>query len=132
MKRCKKCTLFLRPRPYSMEILYDLIKSVIIMAADIETQSSCNKIDLLNQQAWEIRISDSNKAFQLSKEAIGFSRKINYEKGIAEGLRIEAFGYIRMADYEKANACLEEALVIFHSQNDIRGLAVVNEYLGII
>ena len=47
-------------------------------------------------------------------------------------MRIEGFGYIRMADYDKANACLQEAFVIFHAQNDVRGLAVVNEYLGII
>ncbi|MEP6597232.1 MAG: tetratricopeptide repeat protein, partial [Ginsengibacter sp.] len=102
------------------------------MESDVHLQSSQNKIDKLNQQAWEIRVNDSNKAFQLATEAVGLSRKINYEKGVAEGLRIEGFGYIRIADYEKANACLEEASAIFHSQNDIRGMAAVNEYFGII
>ncbi len=95
-------------------------------------KSSIQKIDELNHSAWQIRVNDSSKAFELSKEAIELSRKINYEKGIAEGMRIEGFGYIRMADYDKANACLQEAFVIFHAQNDVRGLAVVNEYLGII
>ena len=102
------------------------------MSAGTDIQLLKEKIDALNQQAWEIRVSDSNKAFQLATEAVELSRKINYEKGVAEGLRVEGFGYIRTADYEKANACLEQASAIFYSQNDIRGLAVVNEYFGII
>ena len=102
------------------------------MSTKDDPEKYFHQIDELNRQAWEIRVSDSNKAFQLSTEAVGLSRKINYQKGIAEGLRIEAFGNIRIADYEKAEACLTEASVIFQSQNDIRGLAVVNEYFGII
>ena len=102
------------------------------MDSDVQLPSLQIKIDQLNQHAWKIRVSDSNKAFQLATEAIALSRKVHYEKGIAEGLRIEGFGYIRIADYEKANACLEEASTLFNSQNDIRGMAVVNEYFGII
>ena len=102
------------------------------MSTKDDPEKYYQQIDEMNRQAWEIRVSDSNKAFQLSTEAVGLSRRINYQKGIAEGLRIEAFGKIRIADYEKAEACLKEASVIFHSQNDIKGLAVVNEYFGII
>ena len=42
---------------------------------------STERIDELNRQAWDIRISNSNKAFEVSIEAIELSRKINYEKG---------------------------------------------------
>jgi len=97
-----------------------------------DLESELQKIDELNRLAWHIRISDSNKAFQLSTEAVELSSEINYDTGVAEGLRIKGFGYIRMADYDKANECLQEAAAIFQTQNNLRGLAVVNEYFGII
>ncbi len=90
------------------------------------------KVDDLNHTAWELRVSDSGKAMQCCQQAIEFSRKINYKKGLADGLRVEAFGYIRISDLSKATSCLDEADTLYTSIKDIRGLAVINEYRGII
>ena len=102
------------------------------MKVKANEKSNIQEIDELNRSAWFIRVTDSKKAFELGKKAVAFSRKINYKKGLAEALRIEGFGYIRLADYEKAHTCLQEAAVIFQTTNDTRGLAVTSEYLGII
>jgi signal transduction histidine kinase len=39
-----------------------------------------DKIDQLNAQAWDVRVSDSTLAFELSKEAVRLSREISYTK----------------------------------------------------
>jgi len=39
-----------------------------------------DKIDQLNSQAWDVRVSDSTLAFELSKEAVKLSREIGYTK----------------------------------------------------
>ena len=52
------------------------------------------KIDQLNKQAWESRVSDSNKALQLSQEAVESAKRLNYKKGLADGLRTLGFGFI--------------------------------------
>ena len=66
------------------------------MSTDTVIASLQEKIDDLNQQAWEARVNDSPKAFQLSQESVNLARSINYSKGLAEGLRSLGFGYVRL------------------------------------
>ena len=102
------------------------------MASHIKQDDLVSKIDELNRIAWEIRVSDSNKAAQYSREAIELSKKINYKLGLADGLSIEGFGFIRMSDFNKALVCLNQAKIIYESLKNVRGLAIVYEYKGII
>jgi two-component system, NtrC family, sensor kinase len=90
------------------------------------------KIDDLNCMAWSNRISDSKKTMQYSEEAITLSRQINYSKGLADALVLAAFCYIRTSDFDKATAFLSEAEAIYTASKNIRGLAPLNEYKGII
>jgi two-component system NtrC family sensor kinase len=91
-----------------------------------------DKTDELNRQAWEIRVSDSNKALLLSEEAIGLAKTTGYTKGMAEGLRTLGFSYLRLSKHAEANRYLEEALELFELLNDECGKSDVYEYLGII
>ena len=102
------------------------------MSNEIAIQSLREKIDELNQQAWEARVTDFPKAFQLSEESVKLARNINYTKGLAEGLRSLGFGNVRLFKNDEAAPLLREALSLFQSLNDIKGQAVVYEYLGII
>lgn len=88
--------------------------------------------DELNRMAWEFRIKDSIKAKEYSLQAIKLCRKINYIKGLADALRVNAFGYIRKADLTRSLRCLDEAETIYNSLKDKKGLAAINEYKGII
>jgi signal transduction histidine kinase len=90
------------------------------------------EIDQLNQQAWDIRVSDSTKSEVLSSNAIKLAEKINYTKGKAEGLRTLGFCYIRLSKHEEANDFLKESFSLFELLNDLRGLSTVYEYFGII
>jgi two-component system NtrC family sensor kinase len=64
--------------------------------------SSRKKIDELNEQAWEMRVRDSSRAFVLSEEAVKLSRVINYPKGLAEGSRTFGFSHIRLSKHNEA------------------------------
>ncbi len=103
-----------------------------MMSNDTVIASLKEKIDDLNQQAWEARVNDSPKSFQLSEESVKLARGINYPKGLAEGLRSLGFGYVRLSKNDEAAPLLKESLSLFQSLNDLKGQAVVYEYLGII
>jgi len=102
------------------------------MSNDTAIQLKEKKIDDLNQEAWNIRVNDSPRAFELSKESVQRSRSINYSKGLAEGLRTLGFCYVRLSNNDEALPLLEESLSLFNSLNDLEGQAAVYEYLGII
>ncbi len=89
-------------------------------------------IEQLNHAAWEMRVSDSAQAFELSERALALSNDIQYIKGKGEALRTLGFCHIRLAKFQEALPLLEKAFQIFQSLNNRRGLSDVNEYFGII
>ncbi|GAB3539240.1 hypothetical protein GCM10027443_35520 [Pontibacter brevis] len=95
-------------------------------------ESTKVKVDLLNSQAWELRVKNSNQARQYSQEALALAESIHYDKGKAEGLRTLGFCYLRLSEHEKALEHLEEALQLFQVLDDEKGLSDVYEYKGII
>ena len=102
------------------------------MTSDVSIPSLKDKIDDLNLQAWNMKVNDSPKAFELCKEAIALGRSINYTQGIADGLRVLGFCYARLSKNHEAQAALQEALSLFEKLKDLKGQAAVYEYLGII
>ena len=57
------------------------------MHNETDSQVLRDKIDQLNEQAWNARVNDSPKSFELSTEAVKLARSINYDSGLAHGLR---------------------------------------------
>ena len=102
------------------------------MSNDTAIESLQEKIDDLNQQAWDVRVTDLPKAFELSQESVKLARSIDYPRGIAEGLRSLGFSYVRFYKNDEAAPLLKESLSLFQSLNDLKGQAVIYEYLGII
>ncbi len=91
-----------------------------------------DKIDELNQSAWDTRVNDSPRSFKLSAEALELLEGIDYTKGKADAFKCYGFALVRLSKNEEALKYLTEALSIFESINDLKGMAVANEYLGII
>ncbi len=102
------------------------------MDKETNTQVLRDKIDLLNQQAWDARVNDSPRSLELSRESVELARSINYHSGLAHGLKLFGFSYVRIAKNNEALPLLQEALTLFESLNDLKGQAVVNGYLAII
>ncbi|MEP6628776.1 MAG: tetratricopeptide repeat protein, partial [Ginsengibacter sp.] len=91
-----------------------------------------DKIDELNQIAWDNRVNDSPGSFKLSGQSLELLRNVDYPKGKAEALKCYGFALVRLSKNEEAQKCLNEALSIFESLDDLKGLSVVYEYLGVI
>jgi two-component system, NtrC family, sensor kinase len=91
-----------------------------------------DKTDDLNRQAWEVRVSDSNKALLLSQEALALATSAGYTRGRAEALRTLGFTLIRHSKHEDALKHIEEALHLFEEMGDESGQSDVYEYFGII
>ena len=90
------------------------------------------EIDQLNQQAWEVRVNDSNRSFALSKEAHDLAESIGYTLGKAESLRTMGFCYIRLSKNSEAQACCEESFKLYESLNDVAGQGYLYTGFGII
>ncbi len=93
---------------------------------------SIQKIDELNQRAWDKRVSDSVLTLELSREAVRLSEENEYKKGLAQGLRTLGFSYIRLAQNKDAETALKRAMALFEELNDLYGQSDVLEYYGII
>ncbi|MEP7228871.1 MAG: tetratricopeptide repeat protein [Ginsengibacter sp.] len=91
-----------------------------------------DKIDELNQTAWDNRVNDSPGSFKLSGQSLELLKDVDYPKGKAEALKCYGFALVRLSKNEEALKCLNEALPIFESLDDLKSLSVVYEYLGII
>jgi two-component system, NtrC family, sensor kinase len=102
------------------------------MAAEPTIQVLKDKIDQLNLQAWELRVSDSTQAHLLSKEAFVLAEGINYERGKAEGYRTYAFTLIRLSRHQEALEFLDKSLPLFESLNDLNGQSSLYAFYGII
>ncbi|MEO7488028.1 MAG: tetratricopeptide repeat protein [Ferruginibacter sp.] len=102
------------------------------MINETDTDSLQSKIDQLNQEAFEMRATDSNRSFVLSEEALSLAEKIDYTKGKAEGLRTSAFCLLRLSKNAEAKARCEESLTLFKSLNDVAGEGYIYAGLGII
>jgi signal transduction histidine kinase len=89
-------------------------------------------IDKLNTEAWEVRVSNSVLSGKHSTEAVEQARKIDYTRGLADGLRTQGFFYIRQSNHDDAVRCLLEAEKLMEGLSDQRGLSDIKEYRGII
>jgi signal transduction histidine kinase/tetratricopeptide (TPR) repeat protein len=102
------------------------------MNATADTSTIFEKIDKLTDEAWETRVSNSEKSYELSLQAIKLSRENNYSKGLSWALTISVLYLIRQSKFEEAPPILDEAIKIFNSLNDLKGLAVIYEYQALL
>ncbi len=102
------------------------------MDSNLKNNNLDEEINRLNNEAWNLRVSDSEKAFVLSKQAADFAQERNYQKGIAEAFRTLGFCYIRLSKHDEAIGYLQRSLSLLEQLNDVRGQSHVLEYFGII
>ncbi len=87
--------------------------------------NTAQKVDAMNELAFEIRNSDTQRSISLCKDAQQLSSEINYPLGNATALSNEAFCYVQITDYELALEKLVKALQIFEEFKNEKGTARV-------
>ena len=92
------------------------------------------KVDLLNELAWQLRDSDPKRALKLSEEAYTDSDNESepYLTGLACSLRNLAACHARFAQYDESLTKSEEALKYFETLKDLKGQAQVLRNIGSI
>ncbi len=98
---------------------------------ELET-NSIQTIDAMNQLAFEIRNSDTQRSISLSKKSQELSAQLNYMTGLATSLSNEAFCYVQITNYELALEKLFEALKIFEETRNEKGVAQVHYNLCLV
>ena len=71
------------------------------------------KIDLMNEYAWEIRKINPLKSLEISKQTFDLSKKENYENGLGFSLLISGSSYYRLSIFQSGFFDLKKALKIF-------------------
>jgi diguanylate cyclase (GGDEF)-like protein len=90
------------------------------------------RIDVLNESAWELRRQDSSRSLNLAEEALNSALSLDYNKGVAYSLLAKAFALFRLAKLPEARNCGEEAKGYFETLEDKQGLLRAWNTLGIV
>ncbi len=96
------------------------------------SDDSEQKVNLLNDYAFEIADLDIQKATELSYQAYDIAKRLNYERGIAYAQRNLGFmAYYVEGDFAKAEDYIFKALRWFEENDDQLGIALISQGLGI-
>jgi signal transduction histidine kinase len=90
------------------------------------------KVDILNELSTLYYYNDSKKSFFYSTKALGLSKKIKYQRGIANSYNNIGVYYWLRSDFPTAISYSYKSLYIFENLNDIRGICKANNGLGTI
>jgi signal transduction histidine kinase len=90
------------------------------------------KINILNDLSTLHYYTDSKKSLQYTKIALSLSKKINYERGIANSYNNFGVFYWLKADFPTALNYNYKSLHIFENLNDEKGISKANNGLGTI
>lgn len=95
-----------------------------------KTSIDTELIDSLNEEAWKLRETDMNKAYQLSKKAFALSKAKNYAKGLAQSQRTVGLTALSIGNYAEAYEMALAASVLFRESGEKVNEAVMQNILG--
>ena len=99
-----------------------------ILEARLEalSEKSRERVDLLNEIAWEIWATNPSRAGDLTIESLAADDELGYDRGIAHARRNQGLLHYLRSDVEQAMRFQLEALAWFEAHDDPRGEATVN------
>jgi signal transduction histidine kinase len=84
----------------------------------------------LNQQAWDLRATETQQAIALAEQARAAAERCDYQAGLAHSLFILGHCHYRIADYELARTRSLAALALYESLGDHEGRADALNTIG--
>ncbi len=85
--------------------------------------SGRRKVDILNDLASEVVLSDCGAAEDYARQAVELAERLDYHKGGARSYRLLGLSYEYRSRYEETLVCYREALNISRKSRDKRGIA---------
>jgi len=104
----------------------ELLKSIANKKKDDDT----SKINDLNRLANSYESSYPDSSVYYGDLAVRISRKIKYNKGVADGLAVAANIYITQGKYQLALANLNQSVSLYSAGNDLSGLSICDKIYG--
>lgn len=98
----------------------------------IKTQSDSELVISLNELTWQYRTVSQDKAIEYGFSALELSKKINYNKGIAQSYNDLGIIFYDKKEYSKALEFYNNAIIIRNKLNDKNGLASIYLKIGIV
>jgi diguanylate cyclase (GGDEF)-like protein len=95
-----------------------------------EFADAFEKIDIINDLAWELRSSDAPRALEMSAQSYQLSEACFYVKGMAVSLRNQGFCQLQLSNHQLALKKSEEALHLFDEMHDPPGQAFALNTIG--
>ncbi len=114
------------PLNEKIKVLEDKLKALPV---DLESRE---KVDHLNDLAWELGLTDTKRAFSLSKDALKLSRKIDYDIGLAYGYRNLGYCQLISSQLEEGLQNAQNAMDRFKALNDKKGEATAMDTISLI
>jgi len=100
------------------------------LKSQLKRTNSEQKINILNQLAFQYRLYSLDSSLMYAKEALVLAQKNKYLKGMGDAYNFMGVSYKRMGEYDKAQEFLEKALHIRKQTNDLEGLAATYSNIG--
>ena len=100
--------------------------------APAERAARERRIDVINDLVWEIALTDGERAQRLAREALDRARELEYERGIAYGLRNSGYFHMMGTRLEESRVESGEAARLLEKLGEDRGLATATDTLFIV
>ncbi|MCR8560131.1 tetratricopeptide repeat-containing sensor histidine kinase [Mucilaginibacter sp. BJC16-A38] len=117
---------FARYRGKADSLRNELLKAIANKKKDNDT----SKINDLNKLADAYQASYPDSSVYYGDLAVHISRKIKYNKGIADGLALSAKIYITQGKYQLVLVNLKQSDSLYRAGNDLRGLSTCDKIYG--
>lgn len=104
----------------------------LLKALPNNRRGTAEEIDLLNQLAWEIGLTQTKRAKELCEKALQLSEKIEYDQGQAYGLRNIAYCQFIASELENALENIRTALDKFKELEDRSGEASALDIMALV
>lgn len=97
-----------------------------------EASNDIERIDIMNDIAYQLLTKDNKRAYELIEEAYQLAKQKEYQTGIANSL-LNKGNYLELTgNYKGSSVCLFEALNIFVENGDPLGITKTRESIGSI
>jgi len=119
-----------------MKIIYSILILLLFAisvnangAKDIMAQDTSD-VKSLNKQAYDARLTNPEQTLSTATKSLALAVKLNYSSGIAEAYRVMGIGQYYLNQPQEAINDYINALNYFAKNNDLRGLAKVDNNIG--
>lgn len=92
---------------------------------------SIEKVDELNETAWEIGLREPARSRELAIEALELAKKLGYDRGEALAIRTIGYWHLLAGEFEPAHRLTSDALSKLREVDDVCGQASALNALGI-